>query len=94
MTFLIFMVGVSLVLNACVGIIAWRAVVDVRAERAAHERTRRDVQQMLVELQRIKTLAMPLQMQLVPPETRKPVSLSVIIGTALAKYEADKARAA
>lgn len=94
MTFLVFMMGVSLALNACVGVIAWRTVVECRTERAAHERTRRDLQQMLTELQRIKTLAMPLQAQLVPPEARKPVSFSVIIGTALAKYEGDKARAA
>jgi len=89
MTFLVFMMGVSLVLNGAVGWIAWQVVQSSAAERAAHERTRLECAKMVRELERIKQLAKP--MQVVTPEQRKPMSMQVIIGAALAKYEREAA---
>ena len=37
MTFLVFMMGVSLVLNGAVGWVAWQVVQSSKAERAAHD---------------------------------------------------------
>jgi len=78
--------GVSLVTNAAVGFIAWQAVAATRRERAAHEATRRDVEAMLHELQRIKQLAMPMPVDTI----RKPMNFRVVIGNALVRYEREE----
>ena len=82
MTFLIFMIGVSLALNVAVGIIAYLATVESRHDRLALERTRRDVAAMLVELQRIRMLASPM-----PISDRAPFDFRTMLGTALVRYE-------
>ncbi len=85
MIFLVFMMGVSLVLSGFVAWIAWQQVQASAAERAAHERTRRECAAMLRELERIRELSKP--MRIVPPEERRPVNMAVILGAALARYE-------
>lgn len=92
MTFLVFMMGVSLVLNGCVGWVAWQVVQSSKAERAAHEKTRRECAAMVRELERIRELAKPMRM--VSPEERKPMNMQVLIGAALAKYEREAAMVA
>lgn len=84
MTILVFLMGVSLITNAAVGFIAWQAVAATGRERAAHEATRRDVEAMLHELQRIKQLAMPM------PVSTKPMNFRVVIGNALVRYEREE----
>lgn len=85
MTFLVFLFGVGCTLNVAVGTIAYLAAKQSQQDSAALAKTRRDVAQMLVELERIRRLAYP--MRIVSAEERAPVSFKVLLGAGLARYE-------
>lgn len=91
MTFLVFLMGVSLTLNVAVGFVAWNAVQASKRDREALERTRHDVAAMLAELIRIREMSKAVAANSV---AEKAGTFRNIIGTALAIYESEQAVAA
>lgn len=87
MTTLVFLMGVSLTLNAVLGVLAWSVVHSARRERAMHARTRRDVAAMLAELQTARQFHKPMPIY----AARRPMEFSIMVEAALSKYEARKA---
>jgi len=74
MTFLIFLIGVSVVLNITVGCIAWRATTRLDV-------TRCELHSLLEELERIRKLSRPI------PQDNKPANFRSLVGNALVRYE-------